>query len=154
MITRLNYLIAYTCRLKAFKASGLRILSHNVGHRAGRHSYASGLHRYSDLVSCTPLQVRSGNHPKGPSGHGCCSDVLPPLSVFNQLFAPTIRAKMKLFPSHFHYILVRNEFSMHTYVTIRAYIHVHTYFESHSVSSCGVIIMQWQTSSASCRPHC
>jgi len=30
-------------------------------------------------------QVRSGGHPKGPSGHGCCSDVLPPFSVSNQL---------------------------------------------------------------------
>ena len=30
--------------------------------------------------------VRSGDHPKGPSGHGCCSDVLPPFSVSNQLF--------------------------------------------------------------------
>ena len=29
--------------------------------------------------------LRSGSHPKGPSGHGCCSDVLPPLSVSNQL---------------------------------------------------------------------
>ena len=28
----------------------------------------------------------SGNHPVGPwSGHGCCSDVLPPFSVSNQL---------------------------------------------------------------------
>ena len=30
-------------------------------------------------------QVRSGGHPKGPSGHGCCSDVLPPFSISNQL---------------------------------------------------------------------
>ena len=30
-------------------------------------------------------QVRSGCHPKGPFGHGCCSDVLPPFSVSNQL---------------------------------------------------------------------
>ena len=30
-------------------------------------------------------QVKSGSHPVGPSGHGCCSDVLPPLSVSNQL---------------------------------------------------------------------
>ena len=29
--------------------------------------------------------VRSGGHPEGPSCHGCCSDVLPPFSVSNQL---------------------------------------------------------------------
>ena len=29
--------------------------------------------------------VRSGSYPKGPSGHRCCSDVLPPFSVSNQL---------------------------------------------------------------------
>ena len=30
-------------------------------------------------------QVKSGSHPKGPSGLGCCSDVLPPFSISNQL---------------------------------------------------------------------
>ena len=37
------------------------------------------------LFRTVQLQVRSGSHPKGPSGHGCCSDVLPPFSVPNQL---------------------------------------------------------------------
>ena len=30
-------------------------------------------------------QMSSGSHPKGLSAHGCCSDVLPPFSVSNQI---------------------------------------------------------------------
>ena len=45
---------------------------------------AGGVQKCAKL-SVVFLVVRSGSHPKGPSGHGCCSDVLPPFSVSNQL---------------------------------------------------------------------
>ena len=54
----------------AFKSISLVILSMKTDYKSFNEERGSSY-------------FRSGNHPIGPSGHGCCSDVLPPFSVFN-----------------------------------------------------------------------
>ena len=49
-------------------------------------------------VNLCHSKVRSGSHPKGPSGHGCSGDVLPPFCLQPESSSSLIRFRPVVMP--------------------------------------------------------